>query len=90
MLDAELAEMTNTYQSAMSSVSMIDRLDTSDQDFYPPEIRTRRELIDALFRNKNHLEIILGRYAWTEEFDLAPFHAAIAKANARLEILRNS
>lgn len=90
MLQAQMDQMTSVYQSSMAAVSMIDRLDTSDEDFYPPDIRTRRELIDALFRNKNHIEIILGGYPWTEEFDLAPFHAAIAKANARLEILRNN
>lgn len=89
MLQAELAELTNVYQSALASVSIIERLDTSDEDFLPPDTRTKREWVDALYRNRDHLTIILGRYTWPEDFDLAPFNAAIAQANARLDILKN-
>lgn len=88
MLQAELAELTNVYQSALASVSIIERLDTSDEDFLPPDIKSKREWVDTLYRNRDHLTIILGRYAWTEDFDLAPFNAAIAQANARLDILK--
>ena len=48
MLDAELEELTNVYQSGLASVSTIDRLDTSDEDFLPPDIRKKREWVDAL------------------------------------------
>ena len=90
MLEFERAELTNVYQSALASVSVIDRLDTSDEDFLPTDIRNKRDWVDALYRNRDHLTIILGRYQWPDEFDLQPFNDAIAQANTRLSILRGS
>jgi hypothetical protein len=88
MLETELDELTNVYQSGLASVSTIERLDTSDEDFLPPEIRKKREWVDALYRNRDHLTIIKGRYSWPEQFDLTVFNAAIAQANERLAILK--
>lgn len=88
MLEIEMAELTNVYQSALASVSQINRLDTSDEDFLPPDIRYKREWVDALYRNRDHLVIIKGRYTWPEQFDLTVFDAAIAQANNRLNILK--
>lgn len=88
MLDAELEELTNVYQSGLASVSIIERLDTSDEDFLPPDIRRKREWVDAIYRNRDHLTIIKGRYSWPEQFDLTVFDAAIAQANNRLDILK--
>lgn len=88
MLEIELEELTNVYQTGLASVSTINRLDTSDEDFLPPEIRKKREWVDALYRNRDHLVIIKGRYTWTEQFDLTVFDSAIAQANNRLAILK--
>jgi hypothetical protein len=88
MLESEILELTNVYQSGLASVSAIERLDTSDQDFLPPEIRNKREWVDALYRNRDHLTIIKGRYSWPEQFNLTVFDAAIAQANNRLNILK--
>lgn len=88
MLEAELEALTNVYQSGLASVSTIDRLDTSNEDFLPPGIRKKREWVDALYRNRDHLVLIKGLYSWPEQFNLTVFDAAIAQANERLKILK--
>lgn len=88
MLEAELEALTNVYQSGLASVSTIDRLDTSNEDFLPPDIRKKREWVDALYRNRDHLVLIKGLYSWPGQFDLTVFDAAIAQANERLKILK--
>lgn len=83
-LPLDPTELTRDYQGGLAVVSMINRLDTTDEDFLPPDIRTRRDWIDAIYRNRNHLEIILGRYEWPPEFDLQVLRNAIAQADAKL------
>jgi len=85
----DLNELARDYQSALAVVAMIGRLDTTDADFLPGEIKTRREWIDAIYRNRNHLEIILSRYEWPETYDLQPFRDAIAQADAKLTAMAN-
>lgn len=83
-LPLDPTELSRDYQGALAVATLIVRLDTTDQDFLPPDIRTRRDWIDALYRNRNHLEIILGRYEWPSTYNLQPFMDAIAQADAKL------
>lgn len=78
------SELNNCYSAALAVVATISRLSGLDIDFLPPEIRSRRDWIDALYRNRNHLEIVLGRYEWPPEFDLQVLRNAIAQADAKL------
>lgn len=86
--DFTYEEITRDYHGALAVAAGIDRLDTTDQDFLPPDIRSRRDWIDALYRNRNHLEIVLGRYQWPMEFNLAPLQNAIAQADRKLLEMR--
>ena len=81
-------DINRDYHGALAVAAFIDRLDTTDQDFLPPDIRSRRQWIDALYRNRNHLEIILGRHQWPTEFNLAPLQGAIAQADRKLSEMR--
>jgi len=81
-------EINRDYHAALAVVAIIDRLDSTDLDFLPGEIRGRRDWIDALYRNRNHLEIMIGRYAWPAEYDLAPLRSAIAQADRKLSEMR--
>jgi len=81
-------EMNRDYHAALAVVAMVDRLDTEDMDFLPGEIQSLRDWIDALYRNRNHLEIVIGRYPWPPEFDLSPLQAAIAQADRKLSEMR--
>ena len=81
-------DLNRDYHASLAVVTMINRLDTTDLDFLPGEIRGRRDWIDALYRNRNHLEIVIGRYAWPQDFDLAPLQSAIAQADRKLAEMR--
>lgn len=81
-------DLSRDYHAALAVVALIDRLDTTDADFLPPDIRNRRDWIDSLYRNRNHLEIILGRYSWPTEFNLAPLQGAISQADRKLLEMR--
>jgi len=87
-LPLDFNELAKDYQSALAVVAMVDRLDTTDLDFLPGEINTRRDWIEAIYCNRNHLEIILGRYEWPETYDLQPFRDAIAQADAKLTAMK--
>lgn len=39
---------------------------------------TETEDLDTIWRNVEHLRIVLAREQWTEEFDLTPLQAAVA------------
>lgn len=81
-------EINRDYHAALAVVALIKQLDTTDLDFLPNQIRTRRDWINALYSNRNHLEIMLGRYQWPPEFDLAPLKAGIAQADRKLSEMK--
>tara|TARA_R100000700_G_C3159329_1_gene135782 strand:+ start:359 stop:574 length:216 start_codon:yes stop_codon:yes gene_type:complete len=61
-------EIAQHYSSAMDSVNLINEIVASGD--------TDGESIDALQRNKEHLEIMVAKDFWTTE-DLQPFKDAI-------------
>ena len=87
-IDFTHMDLLRDYSGALAVIALISRLTTTDQDFLPPEIRSRREWIDALYRNRNHLEIVIGRCSWPLEFDLAPLQSAIVQADEKLSEMR--
>ena len=61
-------EIARHYSSAMDSVNLINEIVASGD--------TDDESVDALKRNKEHLEIMVAKDFWTTE-DLQPFKDAI-------------
>ena len=61
-------EIAQHYSSAMDSVNLINEIVASGD--------TDDESVDALKRNKEHLEIMVAKDFWTTE-DLQPFKDAI-------------
>ena len=62
-------QIAQHYSAAMDSVNLI----TSGQ----PENMEDAEWADTVARNKEHLEIMVAKDFWTEEYDLTPFKKAI-------------
>ena len=62
-------EIAQHYSSAMDSVNLINEIVASGD--------TDDESVDTLNRNKEHLEIMVGKDYWTTE-DLKPLNDAIA------------
>ena len=61
-------EIAQHYRAAMDSVNLINEIVASGD--------TDDESVDALKRNKEHLEIMVAKDFWTTE-DLQPFKDAI-------------
>jgi hypothetical protein len=70
--EIETVDVEQTYTSAMHSVDLINRM-------YEAGETTSEEDLDTIKRNKDHLELMLGKDFWTEAQDLAPFRAAVAR-----------
>ena len=62
-------QIAQHYSAAMDSVNLI----TAGQ----PESMDDQEWADTVARNKEHLEIMVAKDFWTEEYDLTPFKKAI-------------
>jgi len=67
--EIETVDVEQTYASAMHSVGLIHRM-------YDAEETVLEEDLDTIQRNKDHLEIMLGKDFWTEEQDLTPLQEA--------------
>ena len=63
------------YRAAMDSVALINRT------LADPASVQASELDDLIWRNAEHLRIMLTRDYWTDE-DFTPWHEAIAAAEA--------
>ena len=70
--ETETVDVEQTYTSAMHSVNLINRM-------YDAGETVSEEDLDTIDRNKRHLEIMLEKDFWTEDHDLTPFTAAIAR-----------
>jgi len=66
------------YDAAMDSVNLINK--------GKPSRSTNEEWKDNLWRNKEHLKIILDQKYWTTE-DLQPFKDAVVKAEKEISKL---
>jgi len=68
-MDYTAEEIARYYSAAMDSVILLNAgkaADMSDDDWN-----------DAVYRNVEHLKIVVAKDFWTDE-DLTPFHDAIA------------
>ena len=63
-------DVVKTYSAAMDSVDLINRM-------YDENLTVDEEDLDTIRRNKEHLEIMLGKDFWTEGQDLTPFQEAV-------------
>ncbi len=63
-------DVNQTYVSAMHSVDLINRM-------YDENLTVDEDDLDTIRRNKEHLEIMLGKDFWTEDQDLTPLQEAI-------------
>ena len=62
-------EIAQHYAAAMDSVNLING--------GKPESMDDQDWADTVARNKEHLEIMVAKDFWTEEYDLTPFKKAI-------------
>jgi len=63
-------DVVKTYDAAMHSVDLINRM-------YDENLTVDEDDLDTIRRNKEHLEIMLGKDFWTEDQDLTPFQEAV-------------
>ena len=63
-------DVVKTYSAAMDSVDLINRM-------YDENLTVDEDDLDTIRRNKEHLEIMLGKDFWTEDQDLTPFQEAV-------------
>tara|TARA_R100000544_G_scaffold36596_1_gene25224 strand:+ start:276 stop:503 length:228 start_codon:yes stop_codon:yes gene_type:complete len=68
--EIKTADVEQTYVSTMHSVDLINRIYDSGETL-------SEEDLEMLQRNKDHLEIMLGKDFWTEAQDLAPLQEAL-------------
>jgi len=62
-------DVNQAYVSTMHSVDLINRM-------YDENLTVSEEDLDTIQRNKDHLEIMLGKDFWVDH-DLTPFQEAI-------------
>ena len=62
-------EVARHYAACMDSVNLING--------GKPESMDDQDWADTVARNKEHLEIMVAKDFWTEEYDLTPFKKAI-------------
>ena len=63
-------DVVKTYSAAMDSVNLINRM-------YDENLTVDEDDLDTIRRNKEHLELMLGKDFWTEDQDLTPFQEAV-------------
>ena len=63
-------DVVKTYDAAMDSVDLINLM-------YDENLTVDEDDLDTIRRNKEHLEIMLGKDFWTEDQDLTPFQEAV-------------
>jgi hypothetical protein len=67
-------DLQQTYNAAMDSVNLINRIYDSGEAISADEM-------DTILRNKEHLKIMMIKSYWTSAQDLSPFQAAIDRTS---------